>query len=338
MFKIIDGHNDLLMNIWLNHPDNPAVFFTGVNGHLDFPRIKQSGLKAAIFALFVPPREYIATSHPSRAPLVDYPNNVMWQQLQLLQKIEYLSDGKAKICTSAQQIQQCIDNDVFAMIAHIEGADGLDVAGEQLAKFYQAGVRSVGPFWKNKNAYGAGVNGPFPGSPDTGPGLTQQGKELIQKLNQYQMLIDVSHMNYKAFLDTAELSSAPLVATHSCAHHLCPQPRNLTDEQLAMIAKSNGLVGVNFGNPFLRPDGQRNSDTPITAITDQILYLLDKLGEDQVGFGSDFDGVAVPNILQDVTGFQLLTDSLMAQGLSEQTMNKLCFGNWLRVLKRIWGE
>lgn len=338
MFKIIDGHNDLLMNLWLNHPDNPAIFFTGIEGHLDYPRIRKSGLKAAIFALFVPPHNYIATSHPSRAALLADPNAVMWQQLELLKQIEQLSCGKVKICTTGQQILQCIDDDVFAMVAHIEGADALDNAGVQLEKFYQAGVRSVGPFWKNVNIYGTGVNGHFPGSPDIGPGLTLAGKAFIRQLNHYKMVIDVSHMNYNAFIDTASVSQAPLVATHSCAHHLCAQPRNLTDEQLAIISQSGGLVGINFGNSFLRPDGRRDSDTPLTMISDQIHYLLNKLGEDNVGFGSDFDGVVIPDALGDVTGFPLLTDLLIEQGVSVQTINKLCSGNWLRVLKRIWSE
>lgn len=338
MFKIIDGHNDLLMNLWLNHPDNPGVFFTGMQGHLDFPRIQKSGLKAAIFALFVPPHSYIATSHPQRAPLVADPGAVMWQQLELLRQIECLSNGKAKICTTVKQILQCLDHDIFAMITHIEGADSFDVKGEELEKFYQAGVRSLGLFWKNSNSFGVGVNGSFPSSPDIGPGLTQAGKNLIKTLNHYKMVIDVSHMNYRAFLDTAKLSQAPLVATHSCAHHLCEQPRNLTDEQLAMIRESEGLVGINFGNAFLRPDGLRDNDTPITMITDQIHYLLDKLGEDKVGFGSDFDGIVVPDALADVTGFPLLTDLLTAQGVTAHVINKLCSGNWLRVLERIWGE
>ncbi len=101
------------------------------------------------------------------------------------------------------------------MVAHIEGAGGFDGEGRDLQAFYAAGVRSIGPFWNIANRFGSGVNGSFPGSPDTGPGLTASGIDLIKQANALKMQIDVSHMNEKAFWDTAHHSTSPLVATHS---------------------------------------------------------------------------------------------------------------------------
>ncbi len=100
------------------------------------------------------------------------------------------------------------------------------------------------------NRFGSGVNGSFPGSPDTGPGLTAAGIDLIKQANALKMQMDVSHMNEKAFWDTAHHSTSPLVATHSNAHALCPQPRNLTDQQLRAIRDSGGVVGVQFRQCF----------------------------------------------------------------------------------------
>ncbi len=335
----IDGHNDLLMQLWLKHPQDPQAYFYrhGCDGHLDFDRIKRGRLGAAIFAIFVPPENYVARHFPHRLGALQDKLQVMWQQLAILQQLEQASAGRAKICFTAAEVEQCLQQDVLAMIAHIEGADALDTRGEGITAFRRAGVRSVGPFWNTPNAFGEGINGQFPGSPDTGRGLTPEGIALIEQLQSLNMLIDVSHMNQRAFYDTARYSRRPLVASHSNAHALCAQPRNLTDEQLKVIADSDGLIGVNFGNSFLRADGQRNEDTPLHTITRHICYLIDKAGEDHVGFGSDFDGTAVPQALKDVTGLTLIEQSLYDEGLSEKVVRKVCQGNWLRIFKHFTG-
>lgn len=338
MWATFDGHNDLLLNLWLNYPDQPERFFTGINGHLDFPRIKQAGLMGAVFAIFVPPHHYIAESHPSRAQLLTDPLEVMWQQLALLKKLAELSAGQAMLCTGAEQIRYCHANNIFAMVAHIEGADALDGEGHALEQFYQAGVRSLGPFWKNVNRFGAGVLANFPHSPDTGPGLTEQGRQLLSQLQHRAMLIDVSHMNEKSFWDTAHLTSQPLVATHSSVHALCQQSRNLTDKQLLAIRDSGGLIGINFGNPFIRQDGQRITDTAMQDLINHFLYVLDLIGDDHLAFGSDFDGVAVPDEVRDVRGLQLILNQLQQQGVPEQSLQKIAHQNWLRVLERTWGQ
>src|SRR5919202_1128991 len=125
---------------------------------------------------------------------------------------------------------------------------------DALEVFYQAGLRSLGPVWSRPTAFGHGVPFAFPRSPDTGAGLTDAGKELVRACNRLGIMIDLSHLNEQGFWDVAGLSDAPLVATHSNAHALCPSTRNLTDEQLGAIAGSGGLVGVNFAVSFLRED------------------------------------------------------------------------------------
>ena len=145
-------------------------------------------------------------------------------------------------------------------------------------------------------------------------------------------------MNEKAFWQTAKFSDAPLVATHSNVHALCPQPRNLTDKQLAAIAESDGFVGVNFGTAFLRADGKRNGDTPITEIVKHLDNLLGKLGEENVGFGSDFDGINVPDVLGDVAGLPLLIQAMSDAGYGDVLIEKIACRNWLKVLKQTWGE
>ena len=147
-----------------------------------------------------------------------------------------------------------------------------------------------------------------PSSPDTGPGLTDLGKELIRACNRLNILIDLSHLNERGFWDVAELSDAPLVATHSNAHALSPHSRNLTDEQLAAIRETSGMVGVNYAVSFLRADGRQDRDTPVELIIDHVEHMLEKVGEDGVGFGSDFDGAMVPKELGNAAGLPVLVE------------------------------
>jgi len=333
-----DGHNDLLLNLWLNHRDAPVdAFFNGIErGQLDFPRMRQGGFFGGLFAIFVPPQAYVAQMAPHLADTPWQPLEIMWQQLAILTQIAEQSQGRARLCRSAAEIAACRDAGVLALVAHIEGADALDEEGEQLQAFYAAGVRSIGPFWNLPNRFGVGVTGAFPGSPDSGPGLTEAGKALIQQANALNMLIDVSHMNEKAFWDTVALSRSPLVATHSNAHALCAQPRNLTDAQLAAIRDSGGMVGINFGNAFLRADGKRDGDTPLSDIVRHYERLIMIMGCDRVGFGSDFDGISVPDALKDVAGLPRLFAALRDAGYDQDRLEKLASDNWLRVLHQVW--
>lgn len=335
---IFDGHNDLLLNLWLNHREAPAeAFFNGIKqGHLDFPRMQQGGFAGGLFAIFVPPQAYIAQVAPAHAAAPYQPLEIMWQQLDILGQIAAQSQGRARLCRSAADIAVCRAEGVLALVAHIEGADALDEAGEQLRAFCDAGVRSIGPFWNLPNRFGAGVTGAFPGSPDSGPGLTDAGKALIKQASALNMLIDVSHMNEKAFWDTAALSRSPLVATHSNAHALCAQPRNLTDAQLAAIRDSGGMVGINFGNAFLRADGKRDRDTPLETIVGHAERLIMIMGEDCVGFGSDFDGISTPEALNDAAGLPRLLAAFREAGYDQEQLEKLAWRNWQRVLQAVW--
>ncbi len=198
-------------------------------------------------------------------------------------------------------------------------------------------MRSLGPVWSRPNVFGHGVPFRCPSSPDIGPGLTDLGKALIGACNDLRILIDLSHLNERGFWDVAELSTAPLVATHSNAHAISPHSRNLTDRQLAAIRQSGGLVGVNFATAFLRPDGRHDKNTPIDLIVRHVAHLLEHLGEDGVGFGSDFDGAMIPAELGDAAGLQILVQALRQQGFNKRLIEKLCFRNWLRVLGRTWG-
>jgi membrane dipeptidase len=174
----------------------------------------------------------------------------------------------------------------------------------------------------------------FPGDPDIGPGLTDAGKSLVRLCNELGILIDLSHMNAAGFEDVARLSTAPLVATHSNVHALSASPRNLTDRQLGQIRDSSGMVGLNFATSFLRADGMAAPDIGLDTMVRHVDYLIDKLGEDHVGLGSDFDGCTVPNPIKDVTGVPNLFQALSDHGYGGDLIAKLARDNWLGCLDR----
>ena len=190
--------------------------------------------------------------------------------------------------------------------------------------------------WSRPNVFGCGVPFRFPHSPDTGPGLTAEGRALVRTCNQLGILVDVSHLNEQGFWDLAAITTAPIVATHSCVHALCPVTRNLTDRQLDAIRESDGIVGLNFGVSFLREDGANNPDTPLSVVVRHIDYLVERLGIDRVGFGSDFDGATISLELGDAAGLPKLIAQLRQAGYDEAALRKLAYENWLRVLELTW--
>ena len=219
---------------------------------------------------------------------------------------------------------------------HFEGAENLGPEPGALEDFYALGLRSLGIVWSRSNAYGHGVPFDFPRSPDTGPGLTDEGKKLVYECNRLGIMLDLSHLNERGFWDVAEISDAPLVASHSNAHALCPMTRNLTDDQLDTICDSDGLVGVNFAVTMLREDGMNEADTPLETVVRHVDYLVDRLGIGRVGFGSDFDGAMVPQEIGDAAGLPNLLLVLRKHGYDDAALRKLAHENWLRVLRATW--
>jgi membrane dipeptidase len=151
-------------------------------------------------------------------------------------------------------------------------------------------------------------------------------------------MLDVSHLNEAGFDDVAALTDAPIVATHSNAWAVCPHARNLTDRQLDAIRESDGMVGINFAAAFLRPDGRMDADVPLDIMMRHLDHLIGRLGEDRVGFGSDFDGATIPQEIADCAGLPALRQAMINHGIGGELMEKLCHRNWMRVLDKIWGS
>ena len=261
--------------------------------------------------------------------------HVAIEQATILFRLEEL--GALKICLTAADLRGCLENGKLAAILHMEGAEAIDPELNALDLFYRAGLRSLGPVWSRSTIFGEGVPFRFPGTPDTGGGLTGLGFDLVRRCNALGIMIDLSHITERGFWDVAEQSTHPLVATHSNAHALCPHVRNLTDDQLRAIAESDGMVGVNFAASFLREDGRMIDDVPLEQVVRHFDHLMSVLGEDRVGFGSDFDGAKVPKEIGDAAGLPNLIVEMRRHGYDDVLLKKLCHDNWLRVLEKTWG-
>jgi membrane dipeptidase len=350
---IFDGHNDVLLRLYKRGgADAPRAFLDGeAKGQLDLPMAQQGGFAGGLFAIFVPSPPPPAApdadaSQQSAGSEVRMPPSVelapaqraVFAMLSLLLRIERESQGRVRVCRSVADIEQALQDGVLAPVVHIEGAEAIDADFEVLEVLHAAGLRSLGPVWSRPNAFAHGVPFLCPASPDTGPGLTDLGKELIRACNRLRILIDLSHLNERGFWDVAALSDAPLVATHSNAHALSPHSRNLTDQQLAAIRESGGMVGVNFATSFLRPDGRYDADTPVDLVVDHLAHLLDRVGEGGVGIGSDFDGAKIPSGIGNAAGLPNLVAAMRERQFGEPLIDKVCFKNWLRVLGQTWGS
>jgi membrane dipeptidase len=355
MVPVFDGHNDFLMRVWQDPGRREALWRGdegggGGAGHLDLPRMQRGGFAGGLFAIYVPSAggdagvnlDALMNDPPYDLPLPPAVPLGSAQPAALamaghLMALERMAPENFALCRTVAGIEAAMAAGRIAGVMHMEGAEAIDEGCDALHVFHAMGLRSLGPVWSRPTVFGHGVPFRFPGSPDTGPGLTAAGKRLVRACNRLGILVDLSHLNLRGMADVALISDAPLVASHSNAHAVTPSTRNLTDAQLDMIRESGGLVGLNFATVFLRPDGRLDPATGWEPVLRHLDHLIGRLGEDHVGLGSDFDGATVPDVIGDAGGLQGLVGAMRVHGFGEALVGKLAWRNWLAVLRRTWG-
>ncbi|WP_062111582.1 dipeptidase [Aureimonas sp. AU40] len=346
--KVFDGHNDALLRIYQD--PTPTTFQAFLDGdsqlHIDLAKARAGGLAGGLFAIFPPSpmagdlsdrmsgRGYdlplpTPLAHPAGA-------DATVAMASILLRLEAASKGGLTVCRSVSEIESAMAKGSLAAVLHIEGAEAIDPELHMLDVLFAAGLRSVGMVWSRNNHFAHGVPMRFPSTPDTGEGLLEPGKRLVKRCNELGILLDLSHLNERGFWDVAELSDAPLVATHSNAHLLCTVSRNLTDVQLDAVAASRGVVGLNFATAFLREDGRMDSDTPLDTMRRHLDALLERLGEEGVALGSDFDGATIPDAIGSAAGLPALFEHLSKAGYGDALLERIAHRNWLSVLGRTW--
>ncbi len=348
MPAIFDGHNDVLSKLYRAGGMAAAEsFVAGRDGALDAAKAKAGGFAGGFFAVYIPsPFDFDAKFHEMTKAAYDMslPEPIDWEdalpvamtQAAVLFDLE--RRGALRVCRSVADIRAAMEAGVPAAIFHIEGAEAIDPDLHTLDVLYQAGLRSLGPVWSRTTIFGSGVPLRFPSDGNIGDGLTDLGLRLVARCGELGIMIDLSHLNEAGFWDVARHSTKPLVATHSNVHAICPHARNLTDAQLSAIRESDGMVGLNFAVAFLREDGRMLNDVPLEQMIRHLDALIDKVGEDRVGLGSDYDGAVMPEGLETVADLPKLREAMMRHGYDEALMTKLCHANWLRVLEKTWGS
>ena len=349
MTPIFDGHNDFLLRLLRDPTARERIWLSDTGeGHLDLPRMRAGGFVGGFFAVYIPSPvahddpdfDAIMRNPPYVLPLPEeIPlNDALPVAMAMIGHLRWMErTGHLRICLSVADIRAAIAANEIAAVLHFEGAEPIGADLDALHVWHAAGLRSLGPVWSRPTAFGHGVPFAFPSGPDTGAGLTPAGKDLVRECNALRIMLDLSHINEKGFDDVAAVSDAPLVATHSNAHALCPSSRNLTDRQLAIIAERDGMVGLNYASGFLREDGVNAPFSGWDPFLRHLDHLIGVLGEDRVGFGSDFDGATMPTDLHDAAGLPRLLDALRAHGYGDDLMDKIAHRNWLAVLERSWG-
>ncbi len=349
MIPVFDGHNDFLLRLLRDPARRGTIWLAGEGkGHLDLPRAQAGGFAGGFFAVYIPtPAADDAPDSDAimNAPSYDLPlpgligtaaaqpvaaamtGHLMWLE----------RTGTLSICRSVADIRAAMAAGRIAAILHFEGAEPIGEDLDALHLWHAAGLRSLGPVWSRPTVFGHGVPFRFPGSPDTGPGLTEAGKRLVRECNALKIMIDLSHLNEAGFNDVAAISDAPLVATHSNAHAVTPSTRNLTDRQLDMIRDTDGIVGLNFATVFLCENGRKSPFDGWEPVLRHMDHLIGRLGEDRVGFGSDFDGATLPAGIGDVAGLPRLIEALRSHGYDDPLLRKIAMENWLALLSRTWG-
>jgi membrane dipeptidase len=338
VIPVVDGHNDALLRVWRR---GGTLLERSDDGHLDVPRMLAGGIATAFFAVFVPAQDdepadpravAVATEGGYEVPLEGA--LPFERAVRIAGELVSLAERDLELVRTVAELERWHDGP--KAILHFEGAEPVDPGLENLAGWYERGLRSLGLVWSRPNAFGHGVPFRYPGTPDCGPGLTAAGRALVGACNELGIVIDLAHATERTFFDVAKLSNAPLVVSHAGVHARCPIPRSVTDAGLAAVRDSGGLVGVVFDTAMTRADGHLRSDTPLSVIADHVEYVAERVGVEHVAFGSDYDGCLPPDGLSDASKTQALVEEVRARGWSDADLRALAHGNWLRVLRATW--
>ncbi len=343
MLPVVDGHNDALSV--LHHAGAaPAALLEEGAATVTAPSATAGGLAAGLFAVLAPPGPLRVRATAGGGWAVPLSPPVPHEEAarvagamagRLLRAVE-AAEGRLVLVRDVPDLDRCVAGDALGAVLHLEGAEPIDPGLEALERWHAAGLRSLGPVWSRPNAFGQGVPFRFPASPETGPGLTPAGVRLVRRCGELGIAVDVSHLNRAGFDDVARVLDAPLVASHSGAHALCPSSRNLTDEQLDAIAASDGAVGITFEVTALRADGHDDPDTPVARVVEHVRHVAERIGVEHVALGSDFDGATVPRGLAGPADLPRLLAALADAGLTDAEVREVAHGTWRRVLGLAW--
>jgi membrane dipeptidase len=354
----IDTHIDTAQRILINHDDIGQRLS---DGQIDIPRLKEGGMHAPFFALWVP--TYYKGSEAVRRTL---------DLRDAMQSVFDRYPRDIELATNASDLERIAKSGKIAAVLTLEGghqiADDLAV----LRMYQRMGIRAMtlthfrNNNWADSSTDKAQHNG-----------LTDFGKQVVREMNRIGMLVDISHVSDKTFYDALAVTTKPVIASHSSCRAIAEIPRNMTDDMLKALARNGGVVGINFGAGFLNQKDARDlmasigtmaaqepnltgqaldeyaakefkeqnwsHPHPAAATLDDVVAHIDHVvkvaGIDHVGIGTDFDGIPnVPIGLEDASKMPALAAALRKHGYSDSDVEKIMGGNFLRVMKQAIGK
>jgi membrane dipeptidase len=327
---VVDTHIDTTMMLgkegWdfmVRHQPEPG------ENHVDLPRIREGGLDAAFFSIYMP-------------GTVTGPEAVK-QALILIDHVRSLAErhpNEIVLATTAAEVRAAHKAGRFAALMGMEGGHMIDDSLAVLRDYHRLGVRYL-TLTHSVNTNWADSSGDKPAH----NGLTSFGKDVVRELNRLGVMVDISHVADKTFWDALETSKAPLVASHSSMRAISGHARNMTDDMIRALGAKGGVVMINYSVGFLSNERYEAQQKNVAAaelprvswekIVDHIDHAVKLAGPTHVGLGSDFDGTTVPDGMEDVSKLPKITAALLAKGYSEQDVKNILGENILRLLERV---
>jgi membrane dipeptidase len=352
----IDSHLDTAQRILI---DQVNLAGRSPRGHVDIPRLKEGGVNAPFFALWVP--TYYKGAEAVRRTL---------DLRDAMQRLFDLHPELVAVALNAADVERITRSGRIAAILTVEGGHQIDEDLAVLRMYHRLGIRSM--------TLTHFRNTPWADSSTDTPahnGLTEFGREVVREMNRLGMIVDVSHVSDKTFYDVLAVSTQPVIASHSSCRAISDVPRNLTDDMLRALAKNGGVAGINFGEGFLNPKDAEllkqgiasmgysepaltgkaldafaaeefhkdMAPKPVNATVEDAAEHMDHAvkvaGIDHVGIGSDFDGISgPPKGLEDISRMPVLKAALKKRGYSDEDLRKIFGTNMLRVLRLVTGK
>jgi membrane dipeptidase len=354
---IVDGHIDVPYRL-LELEENIAD--STVGGDFDYPRAKAGGLDAPFMSIYIP------------VELQSEPGASKARAETLIDMVEGFAENhpdKFELATSPDDVRRIAEAGKIALPMGMENGSGLEGEIDNVAYFFDRGIRYITLTHAKHNRIG---DSSYDEEEDQWNGLSPFGEEVIREMNRLGMMVDISHVTDSTALDVLELTEAPVIASHSSARHFTPDwERNMSDELIEALAENGGIIMINFGSSFLRNE-YREQDDPIRErmqahidsmgwaegsreavlytekmrkanpigtvqdVADHIDHVVELVGIDHVGLGSDYDGVfALPEGLLDASTYPNLIAELLNRGYSEEDIRKILSGNAMRVWEEV---
>jgi membrane dipeptidase len=360
---LIDTHNDVLSGVIMKglHIEDDLSGKT----HTDLKRLSDGGVDVQVFSVFCDERYGNGTAFR-------YANS----QIDSLYAIINRHPETLQLVTNPEELKEAVKNKKTGCMMGVEGGHMIENRLDYLDSLYRRGVRYMTLTWNNSTSWATSAADET-AKKDSLPhlGLTDFGKQIVQRINELGMLVDVSHVGEHTFWDAINTTKLPVIASHSNAYTLCPVPRNLRDDQIRAIGKNGGVIHLNFYSGFIDSNYNKNKNKflsghqaeadslrtagfssyereewlsrkyhseaealrpPLSKLLDHLDYIVKLIGVDHVGLGSDFDGIeSAPAGLDDVSCFPLITKSLMERGYSKKDIKKILGGNFIRVFRQV---